>query len=508
LSRLPAGGGASADLIRAALAGADTYVWEWCIDTDWLSDIDEGLAMLGYATGEIGHTQADWNRLIHPDDLAANDDAYQRHARGETPVYEHTYRIRAADGGWRWMQERGRVVERHADGSARRMVGTQSDITQRRAAELAAQESMMRLASIARSVPQVLFQSRRGPDGHREILYISDNCTEVLGLTPQQLRADADALVRLIHPDDVRSLPGRWPAAVMGELVHEFRLHRPDHGALRWMRVSASHQAQPDGTTLWHGSFEDVTERRELEHAREAAAQALAASGAKTQFLARMSHELRTPLNAVLGFAQLMELDQDEPAGAGQQRRLRLIREAGEHLLLMINDMLDLTRIESGGMALQPEPVALRALVEQALAMLHPSAEKAQVRLLLMPGADGVVLADPTRVRQVLLNLLTNGIKYNRAGGRVEVEVSATPDHASVAVRDTGLGIAEADLPRIFEPFHRGGHAGSAVDGAGIGLAVTRALVQLMGGAIQARSELGVGSVFSVSLPAAVHSST
>ena len=504
----PGAGGASADLIRAALAGADTFVWEWSIDNDWLSDIDEGLTLLGYTPGEVGHTQEDWNRLIHPDDLAANEEAYRCHERGETFVYEHAYRIRAADGRWHWMQERGRIVERHADGRARRMVGTQSDITQRRAAEAAAQEAMTRLASIARSVPQVLFQSRSGPGGERAFLYISDNCADVLGLTQETLRADGQALYQLILPEDRATEPPESLPATSGEFVNEFRIRRPD-GAVRWLRVRSSYQAQGDGSTLWHGSMEDVTERRELEHSREAAAQAQAASRAKTEFLARMSHELRTPLNAVLGFAQLMEMDRAEPVAPGQQRRLRLVREAGEHLLHMINDMLDLTRIESGGLALQPEPVALRALVEQALEMVRAMAEKAQVSLQLLPGAECVVQADPTRMRQVLLNLLTNAIKYNRAGGRVEVTVSATPPgHASVAVRDTGLGIAEADLPRVFEPFHRGDHAGGTIDGAGIGLAVTRALVQLMGGQIHASSVAGAGSVFSVSLPAATHAAT
>jgi len=371
-----AGGiGEHADLIRAALAGADTFVWEWTLDNDWLSDIGEGLSQLGYSVAEVGHTQDDWNRLIHPDDRDANHEAYLRHERGETPVYEHAYRVRTASGEWRWTQERGRIVERSDSGEPLRMVGTQTDITQ----------------------------------------------------------------------------------------------------------------------------------RRELERTREVAAQAQAASLAKTQFLARMSHELRTPLNAVLGFAQLMEIDGAEPAQPGQLRRLKLIREAGEHLLHMINDMLDLTRIESGGMSLNSEPVALRALVEQAIELMRASADQAQVQLLLQPGAEISVQADRTRLLQVLLNLLSNAIKYNRPGGQVVVQITpGSPGRATVSVRDTGLGISEADLPLVFEPFHRGAQAAGTVDGAGIGLAVTRALVQLMGGDIDAGSSPGAGSVFSVHLPLAV----
>ena len=496
------GGATPAEMVRGALAGADTFVWEWTVQNDVLTDIHVGLGMLGYDTSvHTGHTQDDWNRLIHPDDVEANHEAYLRHERGETSTYEHAYRIQAANGDWLWMLERGRIVERDAQGRPLRMLGTQTDISLRRAHELAAQHATERLVSIARSVPQVLFQSRDLPDGQREFLYVSEHSRDVLGLEPAQLLTHGDSLQALIHPEDqetaavMNQLPGS------GYLINEYRFRRPD-GLIRWLRVTSTGQKQADGSTLWHGSMEDVTERRLLEHSREEAAQARAASLAKTQFLARMSHELRTPLNAVLGFAQLMEIDHTEAPQPGQLRRLKLIREAGEHLLHMINDMLDLTRIEAGGMALQTEPVALRALVSQTLELVQSLADEASLRLALASGRELTVRADRARLRQVLLNLLTNAIKYNRPGGQVLVEISnAGSGRALVTVRDSGLGISEADMPFVFEPFRRGAQAAGPVEGAGIGLSVTRALVQLMGGDIDVASTAGLGSVFSVRLP-------
>jgi signal transduction histidine kinase len=280
----------------------------------------------------------------------------------------------------------------------------------------------------------------------------------------------------------------------------------PGHEA-RWMRATATPERLPNGRTVWHGYAEDVTERRLLDKARQDAAVAEAANRAKTQFLSRMSHELRTPLNAVLGFAQLMEIDQAEPPRETQARRLRLIRESGQHLLHMIGDMLDLTRIEAGGMALAPEPLALRELAAQALDMVREAADKARVTLLLQPGSEVAVHADRTRLRQVLLNLLSNAIKYNRPGGQVDLRVARDVDSDGragavvVTVADTGVGIAEADLQHVFEPFHRGRQAQGNVEGAGIGLAVTRALVGLMRGSIQASSVEGAGSVFTLRLP-------
>jgi len=378
----------------------------------------------------------------------------------------------------------------------------------RQAAELAAQEALTRLASIARSVPQVLFQSRSAPDGRREFLYLSDTCLEVLGLTPASLMADGDGLRRLILPEDMASLPAPVTPHGSGDLTTDYRIRRPD-GEVRWLRVNSSFHAQDDGSALWHGSIEDITERRALQHSREEAAQARAASLAKTEFLARMSHELRTPLNAVLGFAQLMEVDKAEVPTPRQRQRLKLIREAGEHLLQMVTDMLDLTRIESGGMAVRSETVALRDLLQQTIELVRGAADKAQVSLWLAPGPDCAVLADRTRVRQVLLNLLSNAIKYNRPGGQVTVELTRMAsgsgggaERGEVAVHDTGLGISAAELPKVFDPFHRGDQASGAVEGAGIGLAVTRALVQRMGGGVSVDSTLGSGSVFRFWLPA------
>ncbi len=497
-----------AALVLAALAGADTFVWEWDIASDWLSDIDEGLRLLGYPVGDrLGHTQEAWNSLIHPDDLDGNHAAYLRHAAGETEIYESTYRARAADGQWRWLLERGRIVERDPDGTPRRMLGTQTDITEQRRLAAAARETTERLTHITEHVPGILLQFRLPPDGSgANFPYISARSQPLFGVAPDELMGDARALLNLVDDADRQRVINSVLASA-GDGTRwrlDFRIHRRD-GALRWMRADASPQRQADGSTVWHGYIEDATERRELEHAREQAAVAAAANRAKTEFLSRISHELRTPLNAVLGFTQLMEIDEAEPPGPGQQRRLKLVREAGAHLLQMIGDLLDLTRIESGGMALQLEAVPLRTVVDEALAMLQGSAEKLQITLELH-AADAPLPArvDRTRLRQVLLNLVSNAIKYNRAGGRVEVRLERVDaDTVRCSVHDTGVGIAEAELPRVFDPFYRGLQAGTAIEGTGIGLSVTQALVALMGGRITVRSTVGVGSVFTLTLPAA-----
>jgi PAS domain S-box-containing protein len=494
---------AQADTVKAALKGAGAFVWEWDPVTDELADIDEGFAMLGYPDDTFRPTQDSWNRLIHPEDLAANDAAYQRHARGETPHYEHVYRALAADGSWRWIHERGRIVERAVDGSPRRMLGTQTDVTLQREFEASASSATQRLELIARNVPGVLYQFKLSADGTRGWFpFVSERCEAVFGVPHDVLTNDAATLFRLVDP----SHRDRVEAAIALSATHgtpwrgEFPVRRRD-GQVRWILGTSSPQRDVDGSTSWFGYMADVTDLRELEAALRDKAAAEAASRAKTEFLSRMSHELRTPLNAVLGFSQLLEMARDPALAEPHRRHVRLIRDAGEHLLSMIGDLLDLTRIESGQLALQTETVALAPAVQESLALLQAQADAAglQVRSLLEPAHR--MRADRTRLKQILLNLLSNAVKYNRRGGSVTLTARTEGPLLRLDVADTGVGIADEHLRRLFEPFQRGAHQSSAIEGTGIGLAVSRSLALAMGGRIEVFSRQGEGSVFSLLLP-------
>ena len=504
---VPQAGDAAA--LRAALQGAGTFVWDWDIDSDALDHLDQDLGLLGCPRASLPRTRLAWNRLIHPDDLAASHAAYLRHAGGQAGTHEHLYRVRAHDGGWHWCRERGRIVERHADGRPRRMVGTLTDVTEQHARDEAEAAAAVRLERVAQHVPGVLYQFELDAAGRPRFDYVSERSLPVFGLNPGALRADAAALLDRIDAADRRRLAATIAdsASRLALWRCEFRLRRPD-GVPRWVLAVASPQRSADGPTVWHGYAQDVSELRELQRARQGKAAAEAANAAKTEFLSRMSHELRTPLNAVLGFAQLLELDRADPLSEGQRRRVRLIRDAGGHLLRMIGDLLDLTRIEAGRLPLELHAVPLQPLAAEALALLQPQADAAGVRLRLEAHDHPVALADRTRLHQVLLNLLGNAIKYNRPQGEVALHLEGVAgadgtQQVRLQVRDTGAGIAAADLPHVFEPFNRLAQAGSAVDGSGIGLAVTHALVQLMDGRIDVCSRPGEGSTFAVTLPAA-----
>jgi PAS domain S-box-containing protein len=273
-------------------------------------------------------------------------------------------------------------------------------------------------------------------------------------------------------------------------------------GSRFWASVVIT--AQYDGTGALRGFSKitrDITDRRAAEIAlRTAREEAESASRAKSEFLSRMSHELRTPLNSILGFAQLLDMD----SIAGQRPQVSHILRAGQHLLALIIEVLDIARIEAGRLPLNIEPIGLPAVLHEALTLVSPMAADAGIHLAelpLLPDGSGV-LADRQRLVQVLLNLLSNAIKYNRPSGEVRIEVIVQAPHVSIAISDTGHGIAPELLGRLFKPFERLG-ADPQVEGTGLGLSLSKSLLEMMQGHLQVRSDPGQGCCFTLQLPCA-----
>lgn len=363
------------------------------------------------------------------------------------------------------------------------------------------------LKGLSQNIPGVLFKVVIPAGGEAQLQYISEKAAELYELDPDAAHMDWSAHYARIHPDDVQRIRdlSRVEANEDGkQMRYEYRVILPGKG-LRWMAGQSVSLREGDaGDIAWYGYIADITEQKLYAEAVISAQTADRANLAKSEFLSRMSHELRTPLNAVIGFAQLMQMDRGQVFGEEQRRRVSLIEKAGQHLLSMLGDVLDLSRIEAGSLPLSLEPLDVALVADEAVHLVSAQARGHQI-VIDTTGIDSHVYAcaDRVRLRQVLVNLLSNALKYNRQGGQVQVRARRQGAHVAVAVQDTGIGMNAAQQAQLFEPFNRLGVEHSGIEGTGIGLVIVQRLVTLMGGRIEVESQSGQGSCFTLHLPAA-----
>jgi PAS domain S-box-containing protein len=307
-------------------------------------------------------------------------------------------------------------------------------------------------------------------------------------------------IVELVHPDDVDGLQSNLRDAAADEhrkVQFQARL-RDDAGDYVWLEWQGRFSP---GDRLVHLAGRDLAERRHLVAEVERAQQrAERASRAESGFLSRMSHELRTPLTSVIGFSELLLRDDLE---SQQEVKAEQVLKAGRHLLALIDELLDISRVNGGTMTASAEPVQVNGLLNDALALAEPQAAERDlaVRVDLEASRGVYVMADPQRLRQVILNLLSNAVKYNRHGGEIAVSSESGAEPAvRIRVRDTGSGLAEDQLARLFVPFDRLGAEQTSIEGTGLGLVLSQRLIELMGGRLTAESEVGAGTTFTIEL--------
>lgn len=390
---------------------------------------------------------------------------------------------------------------------------------ERHVAEEARREAEAQYRRVADNLPGIVYQFARDVDGGYHFNFMSEGSLEMFGVEAREITGKAALLFDLIHEEDRPSM--------IGGIEESARQNQPFHwegrivlanGETKWIKAASRPAAQPDGSMLWDGVVVDISALRiAAAEASEAREEAERANRAKSEFLSRMSHELRTPLNSILGFGQLL-------ARSGlpekQVTNVDFILSGGRHLLKLVNEVLDIAKIETGNLTLSIEAIGVQQLIDDAMALMRPMADQRAITLTPPPaGTYGhYVLADLQRLNQVLLNLLSNAIKYNKDGGAVTVScapfekegsevgsegsesVGATP-WLRIEISDTGFGMREEDLDRLFTPFDRLGAESRAIEGTGIGLALSKRLLEAMGGHINVRTKLDQGSTFYIELP-------
>jgi predicted ATPase/signal transduction histidine kinase/CheY-like chemotaxis protein/GAF domain-containing protein len=392
----------------------------------------------------------------------------------------------------------------------------------------ALQQSEQRHQNLSDNIPGAIYRLQRTVDRRITCPYISSGCYALFQLSPAAVMADCSCLINLIHADHLSDFrrAAAESAQSMTPKLWEGKVTLAS-GEVKWIKCISRPQLQPDGSIIWDGVMLDITEQQVALQERQQTQLDLSltnkqlkltiqelhqATRLKDEFLATMSHELRTPLNAILGMSESLQEEIFGAINARQLNAILTIEQSGQHLLALINDVLDVSKISAGKLELHIRPVNIAELCRSSLILVRQQALEKQIQIDTHLSADlDQILVDERRLRQVLINLLSNAIKFTAPGGQVVLSVAVTAPGVShypaeysvcLAVSDTGIGIASTDLPKLFQPFIQiDSNLNRKYDGTGLGLVLVKQIVELHGGYVTINSEVGKGSCFSVVLP-------
>ncbi|MBK1990824.1 PAS domain S-box protein [Sphaerospermopsis aphanizomenoides BCCUSP55] len=510
------------DRLTLALQAGAIGTWEWDMleNTEW---DDRMYELYGLQRSEVSLTYQDWVNVVYPDDLAEIEALLQATLRGEKP-FSKEFRAVHPDGSIHFIKAAA-VVQRNDQGKPQRMVGINYDITERKTIELALQESERRYAALTQASPVAIFQL----DTAGNCIYVNDFWSDMTGRSVEA--ALGMGWLEALHPEDCDRILANalsWSQiAKSGELFSDEGRHLLLDGSISWFQSYIVAEKDANGKIISYiGTLTDITERKQAEELLQQTNEHLAntniklarATRLKDEFLANMSHELRTPLNAILGMSESLQDDVFGEINERQTRAIATIERSGKHLLALINDILDLSKIESGNLELELRDVSVNSLCDSSLIFIRQMALKKNISLQSHIANNlGMVQIDERRMCQVLINLLTNAVKFTPEKGAVSLQVSLeapeeeyvaqvnsalSPPFLCFSIVDTGIGIAEQDISKLFQTFSQiNSSLNRQYEGTGLGLALVKRIVELHGGTVTVISEVGKGSCFTVRIP-------
>lgn len=491
----------SEERMRISNRFAKIHTWEWNIETNkmfWSHRLDH---LPEYEYKGLNIDFEVFVDTMHPDDKDRVLEAI-RLCIQDGAFYDIENRAIMPDGRVMWLHQRGNVI-RDADGTAVKMLGVTHDITQQKEITqqmLRNEQQLQKAQGIAKMGHWVVTY----PD---ETLEWSDSLYRLFGMKPGEYKPTVDLFRKSIHKKDygkAHAFLDNESFSQHSEQSSDHRIFLPD-GKVIWVHMEALAERNSAGEiTRISGTLQDISARKKIEtELMRAKEEAERANRAKSEFLSSMSHELRTPMNAIVGFSQLLELDGS--LTTDQDEMVNEIGKASEHLLDLINDVLDLSKIESGKLTLSIEPVNFQEVLKECENLILPLAQKHEVDLIWPEETSNptFIYVDRIRIKEVFLNLLSNATKYNRPGGQVTLTAESKPKKIlRVSVTDTGSGIPKKLQDSVFKTFSRLGAEYSEVEGSGIGLVITKRLVEVMGGEIGFDSS-PKGTTFWVEIPLA-----
>ncbi len=498
--------------LEMALSAGELGHWDWNIADNHVYYSNRYFTMLGYDSGaDFEESINTCLSLTHPDDLEKKWQAAEAHLRGETENYDIETRLRRADGSYAWIQTRGKVYARDSLGQPLKMSGTHLDITQRRSYE----EELARRHDLLENVINGVSDAIIIVDFERQILRCNRAATKLFGYAEEELIGQ-NASMLFENQQEFQSL-GKKRVQLHSGISSDTSIvvyQRKDGSTFPGETIGTLLKDRL-GVKQGHiGVIRDVTNRLKVEEdLRRAKDQAEQANRMKSEFLANMSHEIRTPMTAILGFADLLEHADREGNIDTQAEMVQTIRRNGEHLLQVINDILDLSKIEAGFLELSPGSCRVRHIANDVISTLSPRAKDKGIELdcQIDDRVPEEIDTDPTRLRQILFNIVGNGVKFTSEGSvwlkiRFESDIDASNAKKAtgkliIDIRDTGIGMNSEQIEKIFVPFCQGESGMSRrYGGTGLGLTIVKRLAESMHGDVKVISQPGQGSQFLIDL--------
>ncbi|MFN6386337.1 MAG: PAS domain S-box protein [Pseudanabaena sp.] len=496
--------------LELAIQSAQIGVWEFDFSNNRLFWDERMLAIHGVSPEAFHGTYEDWSSRVHPDDLPhAQPDILEEQA-----IYNTEFRIIRPDGTVRWVMSYS-CKQRNHQGELVRAVGVNIDISDRKNAELALQDLSDRLEFALKGANIGIWEYQM----NEERLIWDERMFSLYGISPEEFSGKYTDWLQRVHPDDLDWVQQAEQKAHQGarECRVEFRIVRPD-STIRFIDSYAFKQYNAQGEILKTiGLNIDITDRKQaeaqLQHINE---ELIKATRLKDEFLANMSHELRTPLNAILGMTEILQEEIFGDLNDRQMQSLQTIEKSSNHLLELINDILDVAKIEAGQIHLSCQPSNVETLCQSSLVFIKQQSFSKNIQLeSVIPANLPTINLDERRIRQVLINLLNNAVKFTPNGGKIILQVnyiefldnaeivqSRACDTLEISIIDTGIGIAPDQIKRLFQPFVQVESAlNRNYEGSGLGLVLVKRLVELHGGEVRLTSELGVGSCFTIAIP-------